>query len=469
MAAPLRLLFNHEHTSLHPNTYEADSSAATVILKLACPSLLRFDREMRLQPDLAEAWEADADHTRFSFTLRPGLHFHSGAAVDADAVVACLRRMLDPRNITPQHRDYAGIAAIEALGPLRLRVSFAEPAPDFPASLAWRTYIVDDRAVQPVGAGPFAVTGWQHGRSVHLARFPGHHAAHRFHHDALEIRFAPRPDQRIGAIEAGAADIIETVPQTVAADLVSRGLVVTHGVHSPRKTVIAFRCTAPPFDDARVRRAVAMAVDRPALIARFLGGRGRLLNGVLPEDDPFGIALPAWPHDPAGARALLREAGHGGGLRIRVAHTAMPPVPAVAAQVAQDLAAIGITLDLRGYDDPPWWPAVYLRGDWQMAFQGASARPHPHILFNRDLCTGGAFNAGGFSSPALDGLVAEARRCPDAARQHALYAAAQRVAWEEVAVLPLYAADVLAGTRPGLHGFAAHPLGYLELEDVAFG
>ncbi|BDG71695.1 ABC transporter substrate-binding protein [Roseomonas fluvialis] len=466
MNRALRLLLNHEHTSLHPNTYEADSSAATVILKLACPSLLRFDHDMRLQPDLAEAWEASPDQRRFTFRLRPGLTFHNGRVLDAAAAAACLRRMLDPRNITPQHADYEGLSAIDVLDARTLAIGFDEPATDFLASLAWRTYIVDDCAVQPVGAGPYEVTAWQHGHAVHLRKFRGHYAADRYAVPAIEIRWAPHPEQRIAAIEAGTADIVETVPQKAAPNLVARGLIETRGVHSPRKTVIAFRASAPPFDDVRVRCAVALAVDRDAIRERFLGGHGRALNGLLPADDPFGIDLPAWPLDREGARALLRDAGHGGGLRLRVAHTAMPPVPGVAAQVAADLAEVGITLDLRGYEDPPWWPAVYLRGDWQMAFQGASARPHPHIMFRRDLHTGGAFNPGGYANPALDALVAQARRCLDPEAQRDLYARAQRLVHEDVAVLPLYAADVLSGVRPGLRGFAAHPLGYIELAGV---
>ena len=169
----------------------------------------------------------------------------------------------------------------------------------------------------------------------------------------------------------------------------------------------------------------------------------------------------------AQARALVVAAGYGDGVRVKVAHTAMPPVPGVAAHVAKTLAEIGITLDLRGYTDPPWWPSVYLQGDWQMAFQGASARPHPHILFTRDLVTGGAFNAGKYSSPALDALMADARRTPDDAAA-GLYARAQRLVQADIAVLPLYASDVLAGVRPGLRGFRPHPLGYVDLAGVRF-
>lgn len=461
----LRLLFNHEHTSLDPNTYEADSSAATVILKLACPSLVRFDHEMVLRPDLALAWEVSADRRTYTFDLRPGLRFHNGRVLDAEAVAACFRRIMDPRVITPQQADYAGLESITAASATRVVFRFARPCTPFLANLAWRTYICDDTAVQPVGAGPYEVTAWIAGDHVALKKFAGHHEAHRYAAQDIVIRWAPQAAQRIAAIEAGHVDIVETVPQTAAAGLAARGLIETLGVHSPRKTVIAFRHSVPPFDDARMRAAVAHALDRDALRREFLGDRGRRVEGVLPDDDRWAVPLAPLAFDPERARALVVAAGHGDGVRVKVATTAMPPVPGVAARVAEALAAIGINLDLRSYSDPPWWPSVYLRGDWQIAFQGASARPHPHILFTRDLVTGGAFNPGQYSSPELDALMARARETPDELAGP-LYAEAQRIVHRDIAVLPMYASDVLAGVRPGVRGFRPHPLGTIELADV---
>jgi len=462
----LNLLFNHEHGSLEANTWAADSSSATVILKLCCPSLLRIDREGTLQPDLAEGWECLDDQREFRFRLRGGLRFHNGRPLDAAAVAACLRRIFDPRVQAPLKTDFAGIETIEAMDALTLRIRFAQPHTAFLHSLAWRCYIVDDVAVQPVGAGPYELMEWVRGSHVRLRRFAGHYAAHRFTPDELLVRFAPRVADRIAALESGEADIVETLPAGPAADLAKRGLAVPLAVHSPRKTVIAFRCNAPPFDDPRLRLAVAHALDREAIRARHLGTRGRLLNGVLPEDDPSGIALPAWPVDLDRARALMREAGCANGLRVQFSSAALPPTPAVAADVADQLSRIGITLDIRHYDDPPWWPAVYLQGGWQMAIQSASARPHPHIMFQRDLATGGAFNPGGYSNATLDALIGEARACTDPARQRALYEKAQRLVHDDVAVLPLYASDVMVAVRPGVRGFMPHPLGNVELEDL---
>jgi peptide/nickel transport system substrate-binding protein len=461
----LRLLFNHEHGSLAPNTWDGDSSSATVVLKLCCPSLLRLARDGSLAPDLAESWEVLEDQSRFRFRLRPGLTFHNGRVLDAAAAAACLRRIFDPRVQAPLKADFAGLT-VEATGALTLECRFPRPHTAFLQSLAWRCFMVDDVAVQPVGAGAYAVTEWVRGSHVRLRRFAGHYAASRFAAEEVLVRFAPRVADRIAALERGDVDIVETLPAAAAEDLAARGLAVPLAVHSPRKTVIAFRCTAPPFDDPRVRLAVAHALDRDAIRARCLGPRGRALNGVLPADDPVGLDLPGWTLDREHARALLAQAGHGGGLSVRFAAAALPPTPAVTAAVVAQLAEVGITLDIRHYDDPPWWPSVYLQGDWQMAIQSASARPHPDILFMRDLATGGAFNPGGYADPRLDAILQEARACTDAARQRALYQDAQRIVHAAVAVLPLYAADVMAAVRPGVQGFAPHPLGYVELEGV---
>jgi len=465
-ARRLNLLFNHEHGSLAANSWDADSSSATVILKLCCPSLLRIDRDGALQPDLAEAWEVVDDHREFRFLLREGLRFHNGHKLDAEASAACLRRIFDPRIQAPLKADFEGVETIEATDARSLRVRFGQPHTAFLQSLAWRCYMVDDVAVQPVGAGPYELLEWVRGSHVRLHRFPGHHDAQRFVPDELVIRFAPRVADRVAALERGEADIVETLPAGPAAELAARGLAVPLAVHSPRKMILAFRCTTPPFDDPRMRLAVAHALDREAMRARHLGTRGRLLNGVLPADDPVGIALPPWPQDLDRARALMREAGYADGVRVSLSSAALPPTPAVAVDIAAQLARIGITLDIRHYDDPPWWPAVYLQGGWQMAIQSASARPHPHIMFQRDLATGGAFNPGGYANTTLDALIAEVRACTDATRQRDLYAEAQRIVHTDVAVLPLWASDVMVAVRPSVRGFVPHPLGYVELEDV---
>lgn len=153
-------------------------------------------------------------------------------------------------------------------------------------------------------------------------------------------------------------------------------------------------------------------------------------------------------------------------MTIRTVTTNVAPVPRVAETVAKDLAQIGITLDIRGYDDPPWWPLIYLDTDWQAAFQGMGPRAHPDILFRREFMTGGGFNPVNYSNPALDELVMRARVTIDEAEQARLYREAQMILREDLPYLPLYATDTLVGWRPAVDGFHPHPLGYWDVTSV---
>ena len=101
-----------------------------------------------------------------------------------------------------------------------------------------------------------------------------------------------------------------------------------------------------------------------------------------------------------------------------------------------------------------------------MAFQGTSARPHPYLLFARDLLTDGPFNMGGYSNLKMDKLVSESRRTIDEQKQRDLYAEAQRLVHADLPILPLWAADVYCGWRPGLKGFYPHPLGYMDFARI---
>jgi peptide/nickel transport system substrate-binding protein len=101
-----------------------------------------------------------------------------------------------------------------------------------------------------------------------------------------------------------------------------------------------------------------------------------------------------------------------------------------------------------------------------MAFQGSPARPHIDTYLGREFKTGGAFNAGRYSNPALDKLIEQGRHTIDAAEQGRLYAEAQRVIRRDLPVYVLFASNVLVGWRPGVKGFAPHPMGVLDLTKV---
>lgn len=462
----LRLLFKHDAISLAPNTLNADSSAATVVLKLLCQSLVRIDHQGRLQPDLAVHWTVSPCRTRYRFTLDAQARFHSGRPCTAHDVKRVFEQIFNGRSNSVLHQDYEDLARIDVQDRHALEFVFHHPAEAFLYNLAWRTHIVDDTADQPCGTGPWRLERWDRGRGLVLARHRDARGVGAANFEAVHIRFAPDAQERLRVIEEGGADIVENVPGSAAQRLAQQGLLQTMAAPSQARVLLSFDCAQAPFDDVRVRQAIAHAVDRERLIRDVMGGQARLGDGILPEDDPWACALEPMACDPERARRLLAQAGHAAGLSLSVAHPSTAPLPAVAQAVARDLAAVGVHMQSTAYDDPPWWPYVYTHGPWQMAIQGTASRPHIDTLLRREFCSDGAFNAGRHGNREVDDLARQARRSSDDAQRRAWYGRIQHLLREELPVLTLFSSHVLVGWRPGVTGFQAHPHGVVDVRDV---
>jgi ABC-type transport system substrate-binding protein len=469
MMSPLRFVSVHEMLSLDPNSRLADSSSATPLLKLVCPNLVRLDHDLAIRPALASAYTVSDNARVFRFTLRPDLRFHNGRGITAAQVARNFERMFDSRVGSLLAGDFAGTERVAALGENEVEFRFAEPFPAFLHHLAGRCHIADDNQTQPVGAGPFRVTDWVRGSHLVMKRFEGYFESNRPLAEEVYVTWAPQAADRIKLIEDGAVDVVEIVPGGAAKGLEERRLLVTQAAASTRKLSVCFNCAAPPFDDIRMRQAVAYTIDRDLLVATFLAGFGAKFDAAYAPGSEWAADVEPIERDLDAAARLVAAAGYSQGITIKTIATNVAPVPRVAETVAMDLAQIGIRLDVRGYDDPPWWPLIYLDTDWQMAFQGMGPRTHPDFLFRREFVTGGPFNATRFSDPRLDEVVHRARRTVDPAEQRRLYREAQILLRAGLPTVPLYSMDILSGWRPGVTGYRPHPLQYWELAETTAG
>ncbi len=456
----------HEMLSLDPNTRLADSSSATPVLKIVCPNLVRLDAHMSIQPELAESWTIADDQQTFTFRLRDGLRFHNGQQLDAESVAWNFRRIFDSRTGSILYADYGDLSSARALSTREVQFTFARPFPSFLYHLAGRTHLCADAGIQPIGAGAFKVIEWIRGSHLTLQRFDAYWNTSLPKVEQITIRWAPDSAQRVEMIERGEADLVESVPAAAASRLSELGVMNSAAVASGKKLTLAFNCRRPPFDNVRMRVAVAHAIDRDKLIATFLGAYGKRVDAAYPHDSEWGADVEPIGRDLERARQLVREAGYSNGVTVRAAMTNVAPVPKVAASIAAELSQIGITLDIRGYNDPPWWPLIYMDSDWDLAFQGMGPRAHPDILFSREFMSSGSFNATGYTNRDLDDVVVTARHTKNEAEQRQLYGRAQRILRADLPVLILYATDSLVGWKPGISGLAPHPLAYWTLESV---
>jgi peptide/nickel transport system substrate-binding protein len=278
--------------------------------------------------------------------------------------------------------------------------------------------------------------------------------------------FTPEAGRRTDQLLDGVTQLICGPDLTRLEALRRAGLVVDVAAgHGPSH--LAFNCAAAPFSDRRARLAVAHAVNRPALLQRLFGGLGTPSCTPFAPGSPWYVPLAAPPHDPERARWLLGQAGLGRQRTRLVLPVNGPGGAIVGAAIAQDLAAVGIDLDVKPYPNPLWWPGVYTGGGWHIIFQTWTPMPDADQVLWRRYHSHGRFNAGHYVSARMDEHLREGRVQLDSARRAAAYAAAQQVLLDDVPSVYLFHEPAVDAWSPHVHGYRPHPMWVTEIAPMS--
>lgn len=460
--------------------------------RLLFDNLVYLDERGGCQPWLATSWTVSPDGLTYVFKLRDRVTFSDGTPFEAEAVRANLARMRDPATRTGMTTAYlAPYRDGVVLDRLTFQANLSEPYTAFlnvlaqswlgmysPKALRENSAALAER---PVGTGPFLVESYQRQEHLRLVRRPDYTWAPPFVRHAgparlerIHIDFIAEALVRYSALTSGQYDLtIDAPPQNAAALRADPDFVVHSRVNlgNPYRSPI-FNVEAPPFDDVRVRRASALAVDRVGAERVFGFGEFRLKTDFLSAttryyDPSFQDAL---RHDPAAANRLLDEAGWTGraadGIRthaadgrrldaeLLLAESISPSAIAVAIQ--SDLRAVGF--DLRLVQLPQTQlTARRNAGDYQLLAGGIWHTNTPDGLFiayhGRQLDAG--FTGQNFSrlrDPELDDLLSRARHATDLSTLPALYSAAQRRLTEIVPAVPLFENHTLVALHRRVRG-----------------
>ncbi|WP_240157151.1 ABC transporter substrate-binding protein [Pseudonocardia broussonetiae] len=443
-----------------------DTDDAFLLTQLgAVETLVSVDAERRPQPGLATGW-TQTDPTTWRFALRPGVVFHDGSPLTADAVVGALTHVAGGA-APPRAIAGTGLTA-EADGDAVL-VRTADPDPILPlrlsapgtAVLAPSAYTGDGPpSVVGTGTGLLQITGADAAQGIELTRFDGYWGE-RAQVSAVSARFLPDPTARALAFRAGDVDVVVGLPEPAVLELRASPDVQVQTVPTPRTASLYLNQSAPPFDDVRVRRAVALAVDRTALAEQALAGSALPASEVFGPAVPWGAPGPAPAADPAAAAALLAEAGHGPGnpLTVRLwTYPNRPELPTLATAVQAMLAGAGITADIRLGEYAAQEPEV-LAGRYDMMLLSRNLLtdlPDAAGVLTSDYGCAGTYNLNRSCSPALDALVAGLVDVPDAAARQDVFARAAQLLEAEAVGVPLVHTVDSSATR-GVTGFVPDP------------
>ncbi len=323
-------------------------------LDFTIPGSLIFDRLIEraadgsLQPGLATAWQQTAP-TVWRFTIRDGVRFHDGSALTAADAAATINFGLDPANQSNFRLQLAPLVRAEAPDATTLILRSDGPAglmPEIVAAMPVLSAAQIARAdggvrQQPLGSGPYRLEQFRPGDRVIVARNPAYWG-HPANFDRVTVKAVPEASTRVADLLSGGAQIAADIPPGLGPRIAQAQGVRLLREPGIRTNYISF-LFKPPFDDARVRRAIYHAIDRRAFVASAWAGTAEPATGAVPER--FGGFVPSFPlddHDPARARALIAEAGIAGPLAVDLD---VPPVELTAAQVLQaQLRRAGIEL-----------------------------------------------------------------------------------------------------------------------------
>ena len=483
-ADELRIGNGGEPLTLDPHRYNLNLEEK--ILADLFEGLTAHDADGRIVPGAAESWTTSADGLVWTFRLRRDGRWSDGQPVTADDFVYSFRRLLAARTaaslayflyaIDGAQAVNAGEApgdrlGVQALDDHTLEIRLAKPFPFLAERLIYPTgfpvpkHIIEvhgDDWVKPgkmVSNGAFELADWQPQGFVRLAKNPHFRAAGSV---ALQaVTYFPTADRNAAynRYRNGELDIIGDFPPAEINWL--RREMPTHLHLSPLLSImyLVFNVAEPPFDDPRVRKALALAVDRHLITRRVLqSDEIPSASFVPPMVENYRSAVPAAKPDQAAARALLQEAGFDADhpLEVTLRYMAGPDNKKVQVAIAAMWKAVGVSTQLHHAELNAHFAALR-QGDFQVAQAGWFGENNPEHYLELLMSATGDVNYGRFADAHVDALMQQAKRIAALDERLTLLRQAEVAALEQHPVVPLYAVTIRSLVHPRIKGWRANP------------
>ncbi|BBY15286.1 ABC transporter substrate-binding protein [Mycolicibacterium litorale] len=444
------------------------------VLENVFDTLVEPDANLEMRPALAESWEVSPDQRVWTFHLRRGVTFHDGSPFTADDVVYSYRRIID-EELTNVDK-FAAVTDITAVDPATVRITVDKPTPNLLTNLGGfkgmaivsRANVESGRiATHPVGTGPFSFAGATSGDLITLRANPSYwDGAPRI--SGVTFRFISEPSTALSALQAGEVDWTDSVPPQRVSQLrddESLRLAVTP---SNDYWYLALNEARPPWNDVRVRRAIAYGIDREAIVAATSYGTAARNQLAIPEGNPWYTPYDTYSYDVDKAKSLLAEANAKPGKLDMLVTSEYPETVTAAQIIADNLAPLGITVDIRTVDFATWLDEQN-NGNFDMLMMGWLGNIDPDDFYYAQHHTNGTSNAQKFSDPEVDRLLDAGRvETNREARRDGYAKAATRIA-DEVSYIYLYNPSVIQAWTPALSGYEARRDGAVRFRSAVLG
>jgi peptide/nickel transport system substrate-binding protein len=445
---------------LEPPHLDPTSAAAgaidSVLYSNVFEGLTRFMSDGSVVPGLAQSWEISDDGLTYTFTLQDGVTFHDGTTMDAEDVKFSLDRIIAEDSANAQKALYTAISEVNVIDSQTVEVKLSEPNGNMIFNLAWGDAVIvapesiDNIKQQPIGTGAFKFDSWTQGDKIELSRYADYWGEPAKLESAT-FKFISDPTAAFAAVMAEDVDAFsgfpapENLPQFEADPRFQVLIGSTEG-----ETILSTNNKMAPFDNAKVREALAHAIDRQAIIDGAMFGYGTPIGTHFAPHNPAYVDLTGdSAYDPEKARALLAEAGYPDGFST----TLHLPPPSYARRggeiIAAQLAEVGIEAEITNVEWAQWLETVFRGKNFGLTIVSHTEPMDIGIYANPDYY----FQ---YDNPAFQDLITKLNATTDPVMREEMLGEAQRIIAEDHVNGYLFQLAALGVAKAGLQGLWAN-------------
>ncbi len=438
--------------------------------------LVRLKPDLTVEPDLAEKWDISADGKTYTFTLRKGVKFHSGKPLVAADVKYTFDRLVDKATASPNATLLAPAESVAAPNETTVVITLKTADASFLTNLvAPATAIINKDAVDKYGdltknadgTGPFKFKEYVPNTRVVLERNPEYFEAGKPYVDGIEMTIASDDTARTAAVKTGTVDFIEYAPLKDIPSLKTDTSLSLAGDQNTNIRFVGLNVTRKPYNDLKVRQAIALAVDREAVLGPAVFGFGTPTLEIFPPGYWAGLGTKPPNADIAKAKQMLADAGYPSGFNTTILSWSQYSFLSNAAVVFQEqLKQIGISADIN-LEENAAFIKDYLDNNFDLTVSGTSAYVDPNDIYFRNFGTGQPSNAVRYSNPKADELIAAGVATTDQAKRKQVYQQLQQLLLDEAPWINLYIAQQFEAMKTYVKGYTHIPTGTnYTLKDV---
>lgn len=438
--------------------------------------LFQFDAKMKLIPQLATRYTGNADATEYVIYLRKGVTFQDGTPFNAKAVKANLDRLANQKLGLKRNSLFKMIKTVTVINPYTVKVQLKQSFGAFintlahPSAVMWSPSVLHRYPSEaqlrkhPVGTGPFKFKQWQPGKDVKLVKYDHYWKKGWPKVDRVTFYPAPEDATRVAALKSGQVNAIYPLPADLISAVKSDSKLAIQRDPSIYMYYLALNTQHKSLANLKVRQAINYAINRKLWLRVGYAGLGTPAESVIAPNVQFFAkqTSPNYRYDPAKAKELLKEAGYGQGLNLKLWTSNATASVRCAQFFKQQLAQVGIHVKVvpmdSGTRDAKLWSVrdpkkaqfdLYY-GGWSPSTGDADWALRP--LFATDSWVPRAYNVSYFSNAKVDQAIADGLKTADLKLRAKAYARAQKLIWKAAPIAFLGSPDNLVGKQKNLKG-----------------